>query len=377
MFPPPAVEVADLTRRFGDLVAVDGVTLTVARATIFGLLGSNGAGKSTLVKMVAGHDIVTAAREVRRRIGYVPQLVSADAMLTGRENLLLSARLYGIARAARAARIDEALAFMELLESADRLVRSYSGGMIRRLEIAQALLHRPEVLFLDEPTVGLDPVARHAVWTRLEDLRARGDTALLITTHDMEEADTLCDDLAILHRGRVHALGTREQLKAALGPDATLEQVFVYQSANRSNPEATTVTSRERGEPRSGSAEARLAAFASQAYAVASAEVRKLARDPTEVISRSVQPHAVAAGLRPGLHAHAGDPDGLAELPGLHGARHPRAERPLHGDLLRHRRDLGARPRHACTSSSSALRTGARSSSARRSRPGCADWFRR
>jgi ABC-2 type transport system ATP-binding protein len=237
----PAVETELLTRRFGDVVAVDEVSVRIERSTVFGLLGSNGAGKSTLIKMlttllppssgrarVAGHDVEREPREVRRRIGYVPQLVSADGTLTGRENLLLFARLYGVPRGERAARIDQALAFMDLTGVAGRLVRTYSGGMIRRLEIAQALLHRPGVLFLDEPTVGLDPVARHAVWERLRQLRTEFGTTILLTTHDMEEADELCDALAILHRGKVRVSGTPEALKSALGPEASLEQVFIH-----------------------------------------------------------------------------------------------------------------------------------------------------
>ena len=235
-----AVRTVGLTRRFGDLCAVDHVDLGIPPGTIFGLLGSNGAGKSTTVKMlttllsptegtakVAGFDVRRDAREVRRRIGYVPQLLSADSTLTGYENLLLSARLHGLSRAARARRIEESLSFMELAGFADTLVRSYSGGMIRRLEIARSLLHDPAVLFLDEPTVGLDPVARRAVWDRLVELRARAGLAVLLTTHDMEEAEVLCQTIAIMHRGRLVAMDAPAALRAALGPDATLEDVFV------------------------------------------------------------------------------------------------------------------------------------------------------
>jgi ABC-2 type transport system ATP-binding protein len=236
----PAVATMGLTRRFGDLVAVDHLDLTVEHGAFFGLLGSNGAGKTTVIRMlttllppssgnarVAGFDIVQQPREVRRRIGYVPQMLSADAGLTGRENLTLSARLYAIPRSERKARIDQALAFMGLADVSNTLVRTYSGGMIRRLEIAQSMLHRPAVLFLDEPTVGLDPRARHAVWERLRELRSQLGTSLLLTTHDMEEADTLCDEIAIMHRGRVVVSGTPKDLKAAAGEHATLDDVFV------------------------------------------------------------------------------------------------------------------------------------------------------
>ncbi|MCC6994705.1 MAG: ATP-binding cassette domain-containing protein [Deltaproteobacteria bacterium] len=236
-----AIETSQLTRRFGDLVAVDRVSLRVRTGSIFGLLGANGAGKSTLIKMlttllppsdgsarVAGHDVAREPRAVRAHIGYVPQLVSADGGLTARENLLLCARLYAVPSAQRGPRIAEALEFMDLSEFADRLVKSYSGGMIRRLEIAQSLLHRPQVLFLDEPTVGLDPVARLAVWARLRELESRFGTTVMMTTHDMEEADTLCAQLAILHRGKLHVSGSPGELKAALGPEVSLEDVFVH-----------------------------------------------------------------------------------------------------------------------------------------------------
>ncbi len=236
-----AIETAALTRRFGDLVAVDRLDLAIPAGTIFGLLGSNGAGKSTTLKMlttllppsggsarVAGYDVVTQARQVRGRIGYVPQLLSADAALTGRENLELSARLYGIPRSERRQRLAEALAFMDLTDVGDALVRKYSGGMIRRLEIAQALLHRPAVVFLDEPTVGLDPVARQAVWTRLRELRSRSATTVLLTTHDMEEAESLCQSVALMHMGRLVAQGTPESLEAAVGPGTSMADVFVH-----------------------------------------------------------------------------------------------------------------------------------------------------
>jgi len=188
--PPPAVEAIALTKRFGDVLAVDGVSFAIAPGEIFGLIGPNGAGKSTLIKIfttllppsagiarVAGFDVVGEAAQVRRQIGYVPQLVSADGALTGYENLLLSTRLYAVPRRERRQRIDNALSVMGLTDAADRLVQHYSGGMIRRLEIAQAMLHRPAVLFLDEPTVGLDPVARRLVWDHVRQLRAALRTA--------------------------------------------------------------------------------------------------------------------------------------------------------------------------------------------------------
>lgn len=235
----PVVETVELTRRFGDLTAVSSVSLAVNSGEIFGLIGPNGAGKSTLIKMlttmlppssgrarVAGFDIVEQPAEVRKHIGYVPQLLSADGELTGYENLLLSSRLYLIPRAERQKRIASALAMMGLSEVSDRLVRDYSGGMIRRLEIAQCTLHRPAVLFMDEPTVGLDPTGRHTVWDHVRELRRDLHAAIVVTTHYMDEAEALCDRIAVLHAGKVETVGTPAALKAALGPTATLDEVF-------------------------------------------------------------------------------------------------------------------------------------------------------
>ena len=236
------LETNALTRRFGSQTAVDALTLSVRAGEVFGLLGPNGAGKSTILKMlttllppssgtatVAGFDIVRQAGEVRRVIGYVPQMVSADSNLTGYENLLIFAKLYGLPRTERARRIQEALEFMSLADVAQRLVKTYSGGMLRRLEIAQSTLHRPPLLFLDEPTVGLDPLAREAVWQHLRQLQAQYGTTIFLTTHYMEEADSLCQQVAILHLGRVAAIGTPMALKISLDrPDATLEEVFIH-----------------------------------------------------------------------------------------------------------------------------------------------------
>lgn len=236
-----AVQTTGLTRHFGSVTAVDGLDLSVPSKSIFGLLGPNGAGKTTTIKMlttmlepssgsaqVAGFDVIKNPVQVRRVIGYVSQMLSADGALTGFENLLLFARIYGIPQRERKARIMDALEFMGLTEAGKVLVRHYSGGMIRRLEIAQSMLHRPRVLFLDEPTIGLDPVARHAVWQHLRDLRQRFGTTILMTTHDMEEADHLCEQISIMHRGRVAATGSPESLKSQVGPGADLDAVFVH-----------------------------------------------------------------------------------------------------------------------------------------------------
>lgn len=238
-----AIETKALTKQFGTFCALDHLDLQIPHQCIFGLLGPNGAGKSTAIKIlttlleatsgsasVAGFDVASQPVEVRRRIGYVPQMLSADGALTATENLVLSASLYGLRSAERKLRIHEALAFAGLEPTADHLVKTYSGGMIRRLEIAQATLHRPQVLFLDEPTIGLDPVARRTVWERLLELKAATGMTILITTHDMEEADYLCDQLAILHQGRLAVAGSPTDLKRQQGPEASLSDVFVAYS---------------------------------------------------------------------------------------------------------------------------------------------------
>jgi ABC-2 type transport system ATP-binding protein len=236
-----AIEVLSLTRRYGTLVAVDHLNFSCAHGTTFGLLGPNGAGKSTLIKMLTtllqpsegtakidGFDIVEHPEAVRRKIGYVSQMLSADGDLTGYENLLISAKLYGIPRAERARRIANAFEFMELSHVSGKRVRQYSGGMIRRLEIAQSMLHRPSVLFLDEPSVGLDPSAKRSVWERIAELRREFGTTILMTTHDMEEADRLCDMVAVMHQGVLAAMDTPESLKAQVGPAASLDDVFIH-----------------------------------------------------------------------------------------------------------------------------------------------------
>lgn len=237
----PVIVLENLLRRFGSVTAVDHLSFTVTRGVVCGLLGRNGAGKTTVVKILAtllaptggtarvcGCDVVRDAVEVRRLIGYVPQALSADAELTGYENLLVMAKLYDLPRRLRERRIDEALALMGLQHAADRLVHTYSGGMIRSLEIAQSTLHRPTVLFLDEPTVGLDPLARQTVWEHIKRLKQGQNCTILLTTHYMDEAERLCDEVAILHQGQLAASGTPSRLKHALGANATLDQVFAH-----------------------------------------------------------------------------------------------------------------------------------------------------
>jgi ABC-2 type transport system ATP-binding protein len=228
-----AIEAHDLVKTYPKGVrALDGVTFAVEEGTIFGLLGPNGAGKSTTVKIlttlsrpdegravVAGFDVVRQAHEVRHAIGVVGQKPGVDPDATGRENIHLQGDLYGIPRRELKARVNELLQRFGLADAADRLVRTYSGGMQRRLDVAMGLVHRPQVLFLDEPTTGLDPEARAEMWSEIERLTAEGVTVLL-TTHYLEEADRLASQLAIVDRGRIVAEGTPEELKAALRGDA-------------------------------------------------------------------------------------------------------------------------------------------------------------
>ncbi|WP_218004453.1 ABC transporter ATP-binding protein [Microtetraspora niveoalba] len=242
---PRAVRCRGLRYSFGRTRAVDGVDLTVASGEVFGLLGPNGAGKTTAIRClttllpvppgtvrVFGHDAARERMAVRRMIGYVPQQLSADASLTGRENVALFARLFDVRRRERAERVALALEAVGLADAADRMAGTYSGGMVRRLELAQALVSAPRLLMLDEPTIGLDPIARTAVWEHITAIRAATGMTVLVTTHYMDEADQYCDRVALMHAGRVQALGTPERLKAALrdrrgdGAAPTLEDVF-------------------------------------------------------------------------------------------------------------------------------------------------------
>jgi ABC-2 type transport system ATP-binding protein len=234
-----AVRCADLTYRFGTHTAVDHVDLTIAPGEMFGLLGPNGAGKTTTIRMlttllkpmtgtvtVFGIDAAAHPMRVRRVIGYVPQMLSADANLTGLENVELFARLFDVPRGTRKERVADALAAMGLTEAATRLAGTYSGGMIRRLELAQALVNAPRLLVLDEPTVGLDPIARGDVWEYIAKLRVEHDMTVLMTTHYMDEADAYCDRVSLMHRGTIRATGRPGDLRAGLGDGATLDDVF-------------------------------------------------------------------------------------------------------------------------------------------------------
>ncbi|MEI8125018.1 MAG: ATP-binding cassette domain-containing protein [Parachlamydiaceae bacterium] len=243
-----AVDVCNLTHWYNATPAVDDISFKIVPGTTFGLIGPNGAGKSTTIKMlttllpvtsgtasVNGHSVTKEPSAVRQSIGYVPQLVSTDGDLTAYENLLFSAKLYGLPKKERENRIHEVLNFMDLGTVANQLTNTFSGGLIRRLEVAQALIHQPRVLFLDEPTVGLDPAARKALWNYIEDLKKRLGMTILMTTHDMDEADTLCDVVALMNLGRIVVMDTPRNLKAALGPEATLNDVFILHTGNSLN----------------------------------------------------------------------------------------------------------------------------------------------
>ncbi|MGY6026751.1 ABC transporter ATP-binding protein [Streptomyces spinosirectus] len=246
-----AVTCTGLSYVFGETKAVDGLDLSVEEGEVFGLLGPNGAGKTTAIRCITtllpvaaglvrvfGHDAAKDRMAVRRLLGYVPQQLSADAGLTGRENVALFARVFDVARSERAERVSQALAAVDLTDAADRLAKTYSGGMIRRLELAQALVSAPRLLILDEPTIGLDPIARTGVWDQINAVRAATGMTVLVTTHYMDEADQYCDRVGLMHRGRIRALGTPAELRQGLGerrraegaadtaPLPTLEDVF-------------------------------------------------------------------------------------------------------------------------------------------------------
>lgn len=235
------IEVQGLSKQFKEVQAVQQVSFNVAAGECFGLLGPNGAGKSTTIKMlitllapdsgeakVNGYSLKEEPSRVRESIGYVPQSLSVDGSLTGWENLMIFGKLYGIRSGELKEQVPRVLAMMDLTEAAHRPVAHYSGGMVRRLEIGQSILHHPAVVFLDEPTVGLDPVARNTLWGHIRELRKEFGLTILLTTHYMEEAQELCDRIAIMDKGRIKVMGTlRELRKQARMPHASMDQLFV------------------------------------------------------------------------------------------------------------------------------------------------------
>jgi len=236
-----SIRIENLTKRYGDFVAVDDISLTVPAGQVFGFLGPNGAGKSTTMRIlstllaktsgtafVAGYDVETQPDEVRRSIGFAMQDISLDSMASGWENLQLLGVLYGLTPKAAKARADELLQAVGLSKVADKWVNSYSGGMRRRLDLAGVLMHQPRVLFLDEPTQGLDPQARRVIYEYLEGLNKDHGTTLFLTTHYMEEAEALCQRIAFINKGKLLMEGTPEELKAKVDkPNATLDDLFI------------------------------------------------------------------------------------------------------------------------------------------------------
>ena len=235
----PAVEVDKLKKCFGDFCAVDALSFTVNDGEVFGLLGPNGAGKSTLIRMlttlvlptsgtarVGGHDIVRSPNDVRQVIGVIPQAMTSDLDLSAEENMSIFSKLYGIPREKRRQTITELLEAVDLGQWRDKPVKMFSGGMRRRLEIARGLVHEPKIFFLDEPTTGLDPVSRVAVWEMLSRLKRERDLTILVTTHYMDEADKLCDRIAIVDHGRLVALDSPLKLKASIPGRNVIEVSF-------------------------------------------------------------------------------------------------------------------------------------------------------
>jgi ABC-2 type transport system ATP-binding protein len=242
-----AIDVEDISKSFGALLAVDHVSFSVQSGEIFGLLGPNGAGKSTLIRMlttlvpptsgtamVAGYDIIRDPNAVRCNIGVIPQNMTSDPELTCAENIGIHARLFGITGAARRKRTQELLEAVGLADRANALASTLSGGMRRRLEIARGLVHNPQILFLDEPTTGLDPVSRISVWEMITHLRAQEGRTLFLTTHYMDEADRLCDRLAIVDKGKVVAMDTPVALKSSVPGASRIEIQFAPDLPNGS-----------------------------------------------------------------------------------------------------------------------------------------------
>ncbi len=237
--PPNAIDVENIVKRYGEFTAVDDVTFHVKEQEVFGLLGPNGAGKSTLIRMmttlipitsgiacIAGHDVKRDPDSVRRTIGVIPQALTSDLDLTVGENLSIYAKLYDVPAKKRKANIGELLELVDLTKWRDAQTKTLSGGMRRRLEIARGLVHSPSIFFLDEPTTGLDPVSRVAVWEMLTNIKKSRNLTILITTHYMDEADRLCDRIAIVDHGKLVALDTPPALKASVPGSNVIEAQF-------------------------------------------------------------------------------------------------------------------------------------------------------
>jgi ABC-2 type transport system ATP-binding protein len=257
------IEVNDITKKFGEFVAVGGVSFSVEHGEIFGLLGPNGAGKSTLIRMLTtlllptsgsakihGFDVVKQASDVRNQIGVIPQAMTSDLELSVEENMSIYAKLYGVPRERRRRLMAELLEAVELTKWKDKPVKNLSGGMRRRVEIARGLVHEPKVFFLDEPTTGLDPVSRVAVWDMLRQLKQNRDLTVFLTTHYMDEADKLCDRIAIVDHGKLVALDSPMKLKSTISGTNILEVSFAatppgWEEQMRKLPEVESVSGKD------------------------------------------------------------------------------------------------------------------------------------
>jgi len=288
-----AIKTENLVKRYSEVTAVDGVSLEIPEGEVFGLLGPNGAGKTTLISMlatlvhptsgtalVAGHDINTEPLEVRKNIGIVFQEPSVDDLLTARENLYLHSMLYGMPRREINPKIDKMLALVNLTERADSFVKTYSGGMRRRLEIARGLIHSPKILFLDEPTLGLDPASRKAVWSHIRELKEAHKTTIILTTHYMEEADSLADRIGIINQGKIIELDTPEALKKKVGQDLVFLKGEIDEAALRLLPFVNSVE-RENGHYKIGitNSGANLQALLNAGGKIEEVEVRRVTLD--------------------------------------------------------------------------------------------------
>ena len=307
-----AIKTDNLVKRYSEVTAVDGVSLEIPEGEVFGMLGPNGAGKTTLISMlatlvrptsgtaqVAGHDIITQPLEVRKNIGIVFQEPSVDDLLTARENLYLHSMLYGMPRREINPKIDKMLALVNLTDRAESLVKTYSGGMRRRLEIARGLIHGPGILFLDEPTLGLDPASRKAVWSHIRELKEAHNTTIILTTHYMEEADSLADRIGIINRGKIIELDTPAALKKKVGQDLVFLKGEINEPALRALPFVNSVE-RENGNYKIGitNSGANLQALLNAGGRIEEVEVRRVTLDDVflkfagQQISEDAEEHA-------------------------------------------------------------------------------------
>ena len=389
MIATTAIQTHDLSRSFDDVVAVDRLDLTVDDE-IFGLLGPNGAGKTTTIKMLitllppTGGDAQVAGFDVFARAGSrpTPDRLRPPAPVgrwradRPREPRPVGPPLPPAGRGAGDRGSPTRISFMDLDDAADRLVRTYSGGMIRRLELAQSMLHRPSVLFLDEPTVGLDPTGRDAVWGRIRELRDRDRTTILLTTHHMDEADALCDRVAVMHHGTIAAIGTPTDSRPRSGPGRPSTTSSGPRPGPPSTLEERIVTSLERAErPAAWAEPPALLRFAVDTISIARSELRKVRRDPIEIATRAVQPILWLVVFGTVMSSVRAIPTGsLPTWTTWRPASSPRARCSARSSTAS--RSSGSATSGSSTSCSSARRRGPRWSAARPSQAGSGPWSR-